>query len=160
MMLRDEVNKYIDNIDEKIEVMDEAIRAGIDDRIHPVFSKYVVFAGSGLIENSISATLNEYCGSHSNQQIQKFISKYIKWQNSFNCNKIKELLNRFDRHWWQEIEDKTTKEERISIDSLKNLRDTLAHGGRNGTRYHVVIQYYRDAKNFVDVVEKVINPVV
>ena len=152
-----DINRFIQSTDSTIEIIDEVMRQGVEDRIQPIFSKHLIIAGSGLIENAVSTILYEYCQSRSNQQIQRFVSKSVGRLNTLSCKKIEELLNRFDKEWWKKVENQTSKDVRDSVDSLRNVRNQIAHGNHNGTGYTVAKQYYRDAKIFINVIEKVIN---
>lgn len=152
-----EVIRNIQSIDSTIAIIDKAMQDGVDDRIQPIFSKHLIIAGSGLIESAVSNILYEYCQSRSNKQIQKFISKSVSRLNTLDCQKIEELFNKFDKEWWKKIEAQTKQDVRDAVDSLRNLRNQIAHGGHNGTGYSTVKDYYRNAKIFIGVVEKVIQ---
>ena len=157
-MLRS-VYSYIQRIDFTIDAMNK-ICWEVDDQIQPVFSKHVVLAGSGMIEHAVLSILNEYCRKNSNLEIQAFVSRSVRRQNAYSLEKVKELLDRFDTEWWKEIEKQIdaknkrySKDITNSINSLKNLRNQIAHGTHNGISYKSALDYYADAKIFVDILD-------
>lgn len=114
-----------------------------------VFSSYLVLAGAGHIENSVIHILSEYGRTHGNSAVKRFIEKTIARNNSLNCEKIKIILDQFDVTWWSLLEAATLESEREAVDSLKTLRDQIAHGHRNGTGFSVVNGYFDSAKSFI-----------
>lgn len=150
------LNDYMMSVDHTISAMDKVIW-DVDDRIQTVFSKHVVLAGAGLIENAVSTILYEYCKNNSNRQIQRFVSRSVERQNSLNCQKIREILDGFDKEWWLKLKEKAPKKLILSVDSLKTLRDQVAHGEHNGTNYSTVRGYFDDAKKFIGILEEVVN---
>ena len=66
-----------------------------------------------------------------------------------NCDKIERVLHRFDKDWWPALELRTAAENMAAIDSLKTLRDQIAHGKPNGTGYITVKGYYKRSRQFI-----------
>lgn len=65
---------------------------------------------------------------------------------------IEKILAKFSSNWWSSIEGATSNAERSAVDSLKTLRDQVAHGAYNGTGFTTVEGYYVGAKRFVEAV--------
>ena len=114
-----------------------------------ILSSHLVLAGSGHVEKSVIQILSNYGSTHGNSAIQKYIQKNVSMKNSLNCEKIEKILNEFDKSWWDSVEKLTTESQRSSVDSLKTLRDQVAHGKANGTGLVVIKKYVQDAKIFV-----------
>ncbi|MGV6848971.1 MAG: HEPN domain-containing protein [Marinibacterium sp.] len=113
------------------------------------FANHVVLAGAGYVEDAVLATLSEYSRTHGNPKIARFVEKAVSRNNSLDCEKIERILNQFDKDWWPAIEARTRPENVSAIDSLKALRDQIAHGKPNGTGYMTVKDYYERSKRFV-----------
>lgn len=120
-----------------------------DLSIQHVFSSHLILAGAGHVEHSIIHVLSEYGRIHGNLVIKRYIEKSVSRNNSLNCEKIETICNQFSSAWWSELEETTLQVERDAVDSLKTLRDQVAHGQRNGTGYSVVKGYVQNAKSFV-----------
>lgn len=122
----------------------------VDPQIQNVYANHVVLAGAGHVESAILAILSEYGRKHGNVRISRYVERTIERNNSLNCEKIERILHQFDKDWWPEIKATTAPENIEAIDSLKTLRDQIAHGKPNGTGYTIVKQYYTNAKKFID----------
>lgn len=135
-------------IDALIATMNAAVD-NVDLRIQNVFANHIVLVGAGYVEDAVLATLSEYGRAHGNPRIARFVEKAVSRNNSLNCEKIEKILHQFDKDWWPEIEARTSSENISAIDSLKTLRDQIAHGKPNGTGYITVRDYYTRSKRFV-----------
>lgn len=121
-------------------------------RLQSVFSQYLIIKGSGLIELCVKEVVAEYARRYSNNQIKSYLVKSVSYENALNCNKIKMIFDRFSSDWWSRIEAATSNSERSAVDSIKTLRDQIAHGGQNGTGFSTVEQYYINVKRFSEAV--------
>ncbi|AEI93472.1 hypothetical protein RLO149_c014750 [Roseobacter litoralis Och 149] len=124
----------------------------VDDaqpRIQNVYSSQVVLSASGYVEAAVGVVLAEYGRTRGDIRIARYIGKNVARQNSLNCEKIEKVLRQFDKDWWPTIEAQTNAANIAAVDSLKTLRDQIAHGKNNGTGYSTVKDYYWRAKVFV-----------
>lgn len=143
-------------IDSLLTTMD-AVVSDVDSRIQNVFANHIVLLGAGYVEDAVLATLSEYGRVHGNPRIARFVEKAVSRNNSLNCEKIEKILHQFDKDWWPEIRVRTSPENTSAIDSLKTLRDQIAHGKPNGTGYMTVRDYYVRSKRFVSDLSAVVN---
>ena len=120
-----------------------------DLNLQHVFSSHLVLAGAGHVEKSVIHILSEYSRKHGNPAISRYVEKTVARNNSLNCNKIKTISDQFNPDWWTKIEGETLPTERSAVDSLKTLRDEIAHGGENRTGFTTVKDYFFNAKTFV-----------
>lgn len=156
-MLPLRVTQCENRIDALLTTMDATV-GDVDPRIQSVFANHVVLAGAGYVEEAVLATLSEYGRRHGDAKIARFIEKSVSRYNSLNCEKIESVLRQFDKEWWPAIEARTTIENISAIDSLKTLRDQIAHGKPNGTGYMTVKDYYSRAKQFAVDLAAVVTP--
>lgn len=147
-MLPLRVTQQANRIDALLATMDATVE-DVDFRIQNVFANHVVLAGAGYVESSVLAMLSEYGRIHGNTKISRFVEKSISRNNSLNCEKIAKILDQFDKDWWPAIVVSTAAENIAAVDSLKTLRDQVAHGKPNGTGYMTVRDYYVKSKRFV-----------
>ena len=146
-----------DRIDYKIKNLD-AVVGTADPIIQNVFSNHIVIAGAGFVEHAVLEVIYEYGKVNSNPKISKYLGWSVRQNNSLNCEKISRILNQFDESWWVDIDSVATYQQKLAVDSLKNLRDQIAHGGHNGTGYTTVKNYYIDATKFITVLAGVVLP--
>lgn len=126
------------------------------DILQHVYSSHLVLLAAGHVEQSVIAVLFEYGRAHGNSHIKRFIEKSVERNNSLNCEKIKKILDLFDPSWWPQVQALSSDAERDAVDSLKTLRDQVAHGKRNGTGFSVVDGYCKEVRSFVRKVSLVV----
>jgi hypothetical protein len=128
-----------------------------DLRIQAYLSKYLIIMASAYIELSVKEVLGLFCDSRSHPAIKEFVESTISWENSLNCRKIEEILGRFDKSVWSQLQTELDVEALSSIDSLKTLRDQVAHGKDNGTGYVVISRYFGAILDFSEKLLSVMN---
>src|SRR5271168_3187059 len=89
-----------------------------------------------------------FCDARSHPVIREFVRATVEWENSLNCAKIERILGTFDRKIWESLKSAMTNEEIAAIDSLKALRDQIAHGKDNNTGYFVIARYFEAIADF------------
>ncbi|WP_147335682.1 HEPN domain-containing protein [Pseudotabrizicola alkalilacus] len=149
----------ISSEEQRIDKLSVDLRAAADEADLPlqhVFSSHLVLAGAGHVEQSVIFILSEYGRVNGNAIVKRFIEKTVARNNSLDCDKVKKILDHFHLDWWSAVEVATTGPERDAVDSLKTLRDQVAHGKRNGTGFSVVQGYYLNSKRFVRAVSSVV----
>ena len=155
-MLPHRVEQYKQRVDSLLSKMDSEVESA-ELWVQGIFASQLVLAGSGYIEEAVSGILSEYGRSRSNPKIARFVDKSVARVGSLNCRKIEELLQKFNKEWWPSVKCKATPEEIAAVDSLKALRDQVAHGKSSGTGYTVVRGYYIGSKRFVNCLADVVN---
>lgn len=138
--------------EQRLEKLSADLRSAVDDadlNLQHVFSSHLVLAGAGHVENSIIQILSEYGRVNGNPVIKRFVERTVSRNNSLNCEKIKLVSDQFHPEWWPHFEVAIAASEKDAVDSLKTLRDQVAHGKRNGTGFSVVKGYFDNAKVFV-----------
>lgn len=123
-----------------------------------IYSNHLVLQAAGLVENGVCDILSHYAGNHGDTRLRRFVQAEISRNNSLNCEKIEKIIEKFDPSWIVSLKSTWTASERSAVDSLKAIRDQIAHGNSNGTGYATVAGYYNDAKAFITKVGNVILP--
>ncbi len=121
-----------------------------------VFSNHLVLQGAGYIETAVKHVLSEYARTHGDPRIRRFVERSVGHNNSLNCSKIQTVVDQFDTDWWSKVKEATSEEEREAVDSLKTLRDQIAHGKNNGTNFTTVADYCKKAKSFIRAFSRVV----
>lgn len=132
--------------------------AQTDLRLLGLASNQMALRCAGLVERSVQLILAEYARLRSTPQIARFVQKHAEWENSLNCQKIEKLLGRFDEGWWPSILAGVDEEATLGLDSLKNIRDQLAHGNDNGTGLASIRKYHSASCRLIDRMDHVILP--
>lgn len=137
-----------ERIDDLIRELDSTL-SGVDDRIQHVYANHIVIVAAGYVEKSPQRILSEYGRSHANSNISRYIGKSVSRYRSLNCEKIEEILNNFNKAWWPAIKNITDESDMECVNSIKGIRDQIAHGDYNGTGYSQVKKYYAGCKKFI-----------
>lgn len=147
-MLPVRVFSELQRIDQLVATLDLTVDE-VDPIVQNVYANHVVLLASGYVENSTIQMLSEYGKNNGNHSVRRYIERTVSRNNSLNCEKIANILHHFDTSWWSQIEDVTPANSKTSVDSLKTLRDQIAHGKPNGTGYTTVKSYYEGGKRLV-----------
>ena len=131
--------------------------SGADLRIQPVFAAHLITLASGHVEFGLREILRNYAKMRGNNPISNYVGKMIDRENSVNNEKVKKVLDRFDTNWFVSLSLTVSQQEREAVDSLKTLRDLIAHGRPNGTGYLTVKRYTGDAYSYVERMASVIG---
>lgn len=150
-----EIDQNFQRIKAIIDVMDVAMQDA-DIKLQTVFSSHLTTLASGHVEISVRAILSEYARIRSNEQLKKFVHRTVSWENSLNVEKIEKLLDRFDSDWVKKLGTRMSPEEKEAINSLKTLRDDIAHGKHNGTGYMVVKRYFNESVKVIKKLDKIV----
>jgi hypothetical protein len=130
-----------------------------DTIIQGYLAKYLAIMASAYIEISVKEELSDFCQKRSHPFIVEFVRAATSYENSLGCNKIEVLLGKFDRRIWGVLKSSLTDEELTSIDSLKALRDQIAHGKDNNTGYLVISRYFEAIADFPEKLAAALNSV-
>ena len=127
-----------------------------DLRAQGVCAKYIAIMAAGHVEIITQRNLFEYSRRRSDEVISKFVLSTIQWENSLNCEKIKRILDKFDGALKDLVFSRMDEESKEAIDSLKNLRDILAHGGDNGVSLGTVKRYFQAVDKYATAMHEVL----
>ncbi len=119
-----------------------------DTRIQGYLAKYLAIMASAYVEISVKEELCLFCESKSHPSIREFVKTTVSWENSLGCKKIEDILGKFDKKIWEYLKLSLTEEQLLSIDSLKALRDQVAHGKDNNTGYLIITRYFEAIEDF------------
>lgn len=124
----------------------------------PVYSCHLILASSGFVEISIKEIFGAYAQRHANARIRRYVERQVSYMNSFNCEKIRGLVEAFEVGWWAQIADNLPPGSTEGVDSLKALRDQVAHGRTAGVGLNVVQGYFQGATQFIERTNDVVLP--
>jgi RiboL-PSP-HEPN len=76
-----------------------------------------------------------------------------------NSERLQNLLGSFDPDWRQTLESFLVDELKDAVDSIVNLRNTIAHGGSVGLTYQRISDYYARVQRVVDRIAELCAPI-
>lgn len=119
-----------------------------DLKVQAFLARSLVILASSYIELSVREVIGEYCRHRSAPALTNFVMVSISHENSLNCRKIENIVGRLGLDFQSRLKPLLSNEEQAAIDSLKALRDQIAHGGDNNTGYIVITRYFKAVEDF------------
>lgn len=136
------------SLEKKLDYAISQFDAQSDVYLQSHISRYLIIVTAGYFEQVVQNTLLEFSKPRSSVQIASYVESTLAWEGSINRAKLLRILDRFDRSWYPIIESLANDEQKNAVDSIKDLRDQLAHGGENGTGYGVAKAYHTGVRGY------------
>ena len=105
-------------------------------------ARYLIIVTAGYFEQVVQASLTGFTQPRAQSQIVNYVDTTLSWEGSINRSKLERILNRFDKTWFSAVEAKAQDAQKGAVDSVKDLRDQLAHGNDNGIGYSTARTYH------------------
>jgi RiboL-PSP-HEPN len=119
--------------------------------------RYLAMLTAGYLEKSVQSAILEFTKKRSSLEVTRFVEKQIAWESSVNRSKLRGIRERFGDGIFERIDGIVDEETRNAVDSIKSLRDQLAHGDDNGTGYGTVKRYHAGVRQYVRAVFAELN---
>ena len=105
-------------------------------------AKYLIIITAGYFEQVVQSSLTNYARPRAQGEIVNYVDTTLAWEGSINRNKLERILARLDISWFKALEAAALDAEKQAVDSVKDLRDQLAHGNDNGVGYGTARGYH------------------
>ena len=121
-------------------------------QIQNILAGHFVLSAGGHLEDSLKEIIIEYTKIKSDPKVQRFLEIAVKNLNSLSCGKIGNFLTKFDVDLWEKVKDRCTSSDLSSVDSLKSVRDKIAHGQQGSIGILAVKGYFDGICNVVQAI--------
>lgn len=153
---------YIDllcDCDREIEAIEHHIDNDKFNSLNPYLVSYAVIKTSGTIETVYKNLVADMISSGASEEVQNYLKRGIRDSSSNpTVGNIIQLLQSLNQTWRQEFEDKTKgTEEKGSLSSLVDLRNSFAHGRSITASIGNVKRYFEDGKTILTWLEEIIS---
>lgn len=163
-MLPHKAESIIRALDSKVKLLDDTLNTlescntfSQSIQVQAIASNYLAIAACGLVEVVVQEILYDFTRNNSSPKTASYVRSKLNWVITLNCPKIDALLRAFDPEWGILFNEKTSDRQKYAINSLRNLRNQLAHGKHNGTGYPTVRRYYEDSKCALRILANIVN---
>ena len=128
-----------------------------DGQLRSDFAKYLCVLVSGYIERAVVALVNEYARSQSTPSVTRYVERNARVSNP-KVEKIKQLLGMFSSEWYEDIEIYVIDERKDAVDSIVDLKNSIAHGDSVGVTINRVRDYYAQVKLVIEYIADLCAP--
>jgi len=128
-----------------------------DQEVQAHFARYLAVRLCGLLESTAKALVSEYSKRTANSKTASFCAFEINSFRNPNTEKLLALAGRFDPDWRLQLEvlfDGRTGE---AVNSIKALRDAIAHGVNHNASLGTVAKYRDEIFRTVELLERLFS---
>lgn len=119
-------------------------------------SGYICIRVSGYFENAVSSIVYAYAKNRSHKHIAAYVDKTISRLTNINSVKLKEIVGSLSPDLRQKLEDFfDDSQKESSLNSLVNIRNTIAHGKDHGVTVVQANDYFKQCKEIVGFLEEI-----
>lgn len=135
-------------IEQRFKKLEELIVGASDKNLDERVASYICRLGSvqicGNLERCIELILVARLADRSPKQVGKFLRRYFQRGTNYDCERISQLLYRFDSDWGHNFEASIRENDLLkeSISSCYAVRNSVAHGGTLSLGPKILKQYF------------------
>lgn len=131
---------------------------GLDEQMASYLCKLGSVQICGNLERCIELKLVARVGKRSVPQISEFLKNYFKRGTNYDCDRLCQLLYKFDSEWGRKMEVFINSNSGIKegISSCYAVRNSVAHGGGQSLGPRALRQYFEASRALIDELEKVL----
>lgn len=135
-------------IEPRFRHLEELVVAAADKNLDGRMASYICRLGSvqicGNPERCVELILIARLADRSPKQIGSFLRRYFQRGVNYDCERICQLLYRFDSDWGHTFESFVTVNDHLkeSVSSCYTVRNSVAHGGSQSIGPRILRQYY------------------
>lgn len=122
------------------------------------YAKYLCILVSGYLEKAFSEIVLEHAREVAAPSVQRFVERTTRRFTNANSEKILKLLGNFDNDWKSSMEAFLIDERKAAVDSVLNLRNSIAHGSNIGLTFTRMQTYYSSIVEVVDYAQNLCIP--
>ncbi len=153
---------YIDllcDCDREIGVIEHHIDEDKFNSLNSYLISYAVVKTCGIIETIYKNLVADTISPGASEEVQNYLRRGIRDSSSNpTVGNIMQLLQNLNQVWKQQFEDKTKgTEEKGSLSSLVDLRNSFAHGRSITASIGDVKRYFEDGKTILTWLEEIIS---
>ncbi len=130
--------------------------ADAHDELRASLARYVCVLASSYLEASLKELAFKYATRSSSPQVARYVGHALAGFRDPNCEKILQLVGRFDDSFRTALEDTLSDRLKASLESIYANRNSIAHGRRSGVSLAQAKAYYDDAQEVVARVERLL----
>jgi hypothetical protein len=105
---------------------------------------------AGFLEQAVIEIALEHIRTHSQASVLRYVEGRLRRFTSANAQNVIELIGSFDPDWRTDLEVFLVDQYKDAVNSVVDLRHTIAHGRFTGVTVASVQSYYERVKKVVE----------
>lgn len=159
--MRPELVERLNDCDDDLNKIKRRIDRNQFDEMVMFLQRYAIIKACGTVEAVVKNMIADCVDAGAIPEVQSYISVKVR-DSSTNpsTGNISNLLGEFSSRVWKVNFDKKVKEhgtEKVSLNSLVQLRNDFAHGQSPNTTINTIIRYFNDSRVIITLVEETLN---
>lgn len=131
-------------------VFDRATKSGADPELLSDLARYLCVLVAGFLEQAVIEIALEHIRTHAHDSVLRYAEGRLRRFTSANAQNVIDLLGSFDPDWRLDLEAYVVDQHKAAVNSVVDLRHTIAHGRFTGLTLTRVLSYYNLVKQVVD----------
>ena len=121
-------------------------------------AKYLCILVSGYLEQATIELVLQHTRLHSGTTVQSYVESQVRRLTNLKAQRLIETLGSFDVEWRLSLEGHVVEERKAAVDSVVDLRNTIAHGRYTGITLVRIREYYAHINDVIDRVADLCEP--
>jgi hypothetical protein len=121
------------------------------------FARYLAVTLCGLLETTVKSLVIEYSKRKADPRTASYCASVIFGFRNPNCEKLTSLVGRLDADWREKVETFLDGSTGAAVDSVKAIRDSIAHGINHGVTLGTVTKYRDEIVKTMEFLEKLFD---
>lgn len=140
----------VSRLEQRLEaVFERAGAATMDLELQSDMARYLCVLISGYLEQAIIELLLEHTRQRAQPSVLKHVEQRLRRFANAKAQKIFDLVGGFDNDWRVDLESFVVDERRDAVDSVVDLKNTIAHGQSVNVTLSRARRYYEQAKEVI-----------
>src|SRR5690349_4036670 len=103
----------------------KSLASHADSETQADFARYLCVLVSGYIEKAVAELVLEHSRRHGGPTLQRYVESNTRRFTNANCQRLKDLLGRFNPDWRLRLDEVLVDEFKDAVDSLVALRHEI-----------------------------------
>jgi hypothetical protein len=135
-----------------------AVGIGTDPELLSDFARYLCVLVAGFLEQAVIELLLEHVRKHAAPSVLRNLDASLRKFTTANAKRIQQIVGSFDPDWREDLGQYLVDERKAAVDSVVNLRHTIAHGRYVGVTLAGVKAYYGHVTDVVNHIADLCDP--